>query len=264
MRGRLVRATPSPTSCPYHSMSPGCRSSPARPAAPTTSRTSPALRRIRPNVLGGRPCDLTGGADALRARLGAGDGVAEVALDPRQGDVPYPVHADLLSPHPGQLPADAGPQVVIAAAGDRLAMCVAQQLPAWGQPPAHRCASPWGASPPRPGAGSTTTTMGSRGVWHARSPRVPNGLSSGRWSVSSVLPPAGSATDCYRSSARTSTLPCCWPAATTSGAGAAPISGVTTSPPSLTTSWNALTTWWSPVYRRSRCSRRCRPPSVAT
>jgi hypothetical protein len=66
------------------------------------------------------------------------------------------------------------------------------------------------------GAGSTTTTMGSRGVWHARSPRVPNGLSSGRWSVSSVLPPAGSATDCYRSSARTSTLPCCWPAATTS------------------------------------------------
>ena len=32
--------------------------------------------------------------------------------------------------HPGQVPADAGPQVVVAAVGDRLPVAVAQQLPA--------------------------------------------------------------------------------------------------------------------------------------
>ena len=54
------------------------------------------------------------------AGVGAGDGVAEVALDPGQGGVPDPVDADLLGPHPGQVLADPDPQVVISAAGDRL------------------------------------------------------------------------------------------------------------------------------------------------
>ena len=44
--------------------------------------------------------------------------------------MPYPVHADLLSAHPGQAVADAGPQVVGAAAGDRSPLGVAKQLPA--------------------------------------------------------------------------------------------------------------------------------------
>ena len=50
-------------------------------------------------------------------------------LDPRQRRVPDPVHADLLRPYPGQVPAEAFQQVVIAAVGDAAAGAVAQQLP---------------------------------------------------------------------------------------------------------------------------------------
>jgi hypothetical protein len=39
------------------------------------------------------------------------------------------VHADLLRAHPGQVPAEAVPQVVVAAVGDAAAVAVAQQLP---------------------------------------------------------------------------------------------------------------------------------------
>ena len=62
--------------------------------------------------------------------VGAGDGVAEIPLDPRQGGVPDPVHADLLGADPRQDAADPGPQAVIAAGGDRPPVGVAQQLPA--------------------------------------------------------------------------------------------------------------------------------------
>jgi hypothetical protein len=44
-------------------------------------------------------------------------------------NVPYPVHADALGRHPGQVPADPGPQVVIAAVGDRPPVRVSHQLP---------------------------------------------------------------------------------------------------------------------------------------
>ena len=47
------------------------------------------------------------------------DGVAEIPFDPRQGGVADPVHADALGADPRQGPADAGPQAVIAAGGDR-------------------------------------------------------------------------------------------------------------------------------------------------
>src|SRR5208282_6068100 len=63
--------------------------------------------------------------------VGAGDGVAEIPFDPGPGGVPYPVHADLLGADPGQVPADAGPQVVIPAGGDRAPAGVPQQLPVW-------------------------------------------------------------------------------------------------------------------------------------
>src|ERR1017187_9724239 len=63
------------------------------------------------------------------ARVGFGDGVAEVPLDPRQGRVPDPVHADLLRPYPGERPAEALPQVVIAAVGNAAGVAVAPQLP---------------------------------------------------------------------------------------------------------------------------------------
>src|ERR1035438_3247167 len=56
------------------------------------------------------------------------DGAALV-VNPGQCGVTQPVHADLLSPHPGQLFADADPEVVVAAAADRLSADVTQQLP---------------------------------------------------------------------------------------------------------------------------------------
>lgn len=54
------------------------------------------------------------------AGVGAGDRVAEVAFDPGEGGVPQPVGADLLDGYPGQVCAEALPQVVVAAGGDRL------------------------------------------------------------------------------------------------------------------------------------------------
>ena len=47
--------------------------------------------------------------------------------------MPDPVHADLLRPYPGEMPAEAVPQVVIAAVGDAAAVAVAQQLPVGGR-----------------------------------------------------------------------------------------------------------------------------------
>ena len=99
--------------------------------------------------------------------VGAGDGVAEIPLDPGQGRVTDPVHADLLGRDPGQVPAEAGPQVVIAAGGDRPPVGVPQQLPVRrGVPLAGRARpggpSRWarpaasGPSRPSPAAGSGT------------------------------------------------------------------------------------------------------------
>src|ERR1700691_3766294 len=50
-------------------------------------------------------------------------------FDPRQDGVAVPVAADALGGHPGQVPADPGPQVVIAAGGDRPPARVTQQPP---------------------------------------------------------------------------------------------------------------------------------------
>src|SRR6266511_2184339 len=61
------------------------------------------------------------------AGVGASDAVAEVAFDPGQGGVPQPVGGDALGGHPRQLLAEAMPQVVIAAAGQRTAVAEAQQ-----------------------------------------------------------------------------------------------------------------------------------------
>jgi len=70
------------------------------------------------------------------ACVGLGDREAELAFNPGQGGVPYPVHADLLGADPRQDAADPGPQAVIAAGGDRPPVPVAQQLPARpGVPP---------------------------------------------------------------------------------------------------------------------------------
>src|SRR2546427_8131563 len=82
--------------------------------------------------------DIGGGCSAVAsavgvARVGLGDGVAEAALDPGQGGVPDPVHADLLRVYPGEMPAEALPQVVVAAVGGGPPLAGAQQLGArWG------------------------------------------------------------------------------------------------------------------------------------
>ncbi len=60
--------------------------------------------------------------------VGAGHGEAEVAFHPLQGCVPQPAGADLLVFDPRQFEPDSGSQSVVAAAGDRLAGAVAQQL----------------------------------------------------------------------------------------------------------------------------------------
>jgi hypothetical protein len=64
--------------------------------------------------------------------VGAGDGVAVVSFHPGQGGVPEPVGADLLGGDPRQVLADAVPEVVVAAGGDRAAVEVAQELPGGG------------------------------------------------------------------------------------------------------------------------------------
>ena len=75
-------------------------------------------------------------AAIFMACVGLGDREAELAFNPRQDNVPYPVHADLLGADPRQDAADPGPQAVIAAGGDRPPVPVAEQLPARrGVPP---------------------------------------------------------------------------------------------------------------------------------
>jgi hypothetical protein len=64
------------------------------------------------------------------AGVGVGGGVAEVAFDPGEGGVAEPVGADLLGGGPGEMVADAVPEVVVAAGGDGLAVLVAQELAA--------------------------------------------------------------------------------------------------------------------------------------
>jgi hypothetical protein len=60
------------------------------------------------------------------ACVGVGDGVAVVAFDPGERGVAQPVGADVLGGDPGQVLADATPQVVVAAGGDGGAIAVAQ------------------------------------------------------------------------------------------------------------------------------------------
>ena len=59
--------------------------------------------------------------------VGVRDGEPEVALHPGQGGVADPVGADLLGADPGQVTADALPQPVVAAVGDRPPVALAQQ-----------------------------------------------------------------------------------------------------------------------------------------
>jgi hypothetical protein len=62
------------------------------------------------------------------AGVGAGDGVAKVAFDPGEGGVSEPVGSDLLGGDPGEVVADAGPEVVVSAGGDGVPGAVAEQL----------------------------------------------------------------------------------------------------------------------------------------
>ena len=59
--------------------------------------------------------------------IGLGHGETEVALDPGQDRVSYPMHADLLGRHPGEVLAEPPPEIVVTPGGDRLAVGVAQQ-----------------------------------------------------------------------------------------------------------------------------------------
>lgn len=61
------------------------------------------------------------------AGVGACGGIAEVALYSGQGGVAQLVGGDLLGGHPGQVGAEARPEVVVASAGDRRTTGVAQQ-----------------------------------------------------------------------------------------------------------------------------------------
>src|SRR6266536_3245566 len=70
---------------------------------------------------GGRPSGV--GVPGVRA----GNAIAEVPFHPRQRGMPQPVRGDALGGDPGQLFADAFPEVVVAAAGDRLPVAVPQQ-----------------------------------------------------------------------------------------------------------------------------------------
>lgn len=83
---------------------------------------------------GGRNC-VEVGLDVGRGRraggvgvtgVGAGDAVAEVAFDPGERGVSQPVGGDALVGYPGELLADAVPEVVVAAAGQQAAVAVAQ------------------------------------------------------------------------------------------------------------------------------------------
>jgi hypothetical protein len=59
--------------------------------------------------------------------VGAGDPVAEVAFDPGEGGVAEPVGGDALSGDPGESFAESFPEVVVAAAGERVPVAVPQQ-----------------------------------------------------------------------------------------------------------------------------------------
>jgi hypothetical protein len=73
--------------------------------------------------VGGGCCGVAG---AGMAGIGAGHRVSEVPFYPGQRGVAQPVSADLLGRDPGQMPADALPQVVVPAVGDRAAVAIAQ------------------------------------------------------------------------------------------------------------------------------------------
>ena len=70
-----------------------------------------------------------GGSGAVGvAGVGAGDAVGEVAFDPGEGCVAEPVGRDALGRDPGEVVAEACPDVVVAAGGDGAAVAVAEQL----------------------------------------------------------------------------------------------------------------------------------------
>ena len=120
-------------------------------AAPSAGELAMSCRPVvtAPTVVRRDGTVLAGGWLPDYVRLGElerhlGDGVIEAAVDAavaegrrsRSGAStqvrvvwPDPVHADLLCPYPGQVAAEAVPQVVVAAVGDAAAVAVAQQLP---------------------------------------------------------------------------------------------------------------------------------------
>src|SRR5450755_1531286 len=81
----------------------------------------------------GEACSDVGGhclaaaAVVFVSRVGLSDGEAEVPFDPGEGRVAYPVCADLLGGYPGKLVAEAPPEVVVAARGNGLAVCVPEE-----------------------------------------------------------------------------------------------------------------------------------------
>src|ERR1022692_177706 len=112
----------------------GCSSPASVTPLPANARNSPSTRqpaqwrprrgwRGRRSMWRRRHCPVGVGG------VGASDAVAEVPLDPRQRGVPYPVHADLRRPRPWRMPADAGPEMVIAAAADPPPIGMPEQLP---------------------------------------------------------------------------------------------------------------------------------------
>ena len=70
----------------------------------------------------------TGVTPTIVSGVGPRDRVAEVAFHPGQGRVTEPVGADLLGGYPRQVLAEAQPEVVVAAGGDRLPGPVTQHL----------------------------------------------------------------------------------------------------------------------------------------
>ena len=88
------------------------------------------------------------------------------SANPRQ-NVPDPVHADALGGDPGQVPADAAPQVVIAAVGDRAPAGVPQQLPVGAGHAAPGRARPGGPSRSARPAASAPSRRAGGGLWPA-------------------------------------------------------------------------------------------------
>ena len=92
-----------------------------------SGRPAPWLPRAGPR--GHRSPWLSRPGRGLRGRRRPGRWRSRSGVNPRQDNVPDPVRADALGRHPGQVPADPAPQVVIAAVGDRPPAGVPQQLP---------------------------------------------------------------------------------------------------------------------------------------